>query len=84
MGKTVFKKYKLEEEHYQGITILQEHWAKKISSSSATNKEVKTAKQVLDFLDIIKKGQFYDDSHKELLNHIREKYYEDKKIDPSF
>lgn len=66
-------KYKFEEAHYKGITILQS-WVGKKLSTSAKRSDKKECKEVLNRLQTIKNKQYYTTREKIWLNDIRIKY----------
>ena len=76
VGTKGFKvyKYKFEDYHYKGISILQEYFGKKISSSNGHRAGMK-----LSFLKEMKAKQFYTTQEKIKLNDIRMEYLLSKK-----
>ena len=71
------KVHKFKEHHYEGISSLQRYYAKRLSSSNETNKELIEDK--LKFLKKMKDKQFYDTKQQKMLNHMRKHYHEDLK-----
>lgn len=69
------KVHKFEDYHYKGISSLQRYYAKRLSSSYETNKELIQSK--LNFLKKMKDKQFYDTKEQKMLNNMRKHYYRD-------
>lgn len=67
-------KYQFKEAHYKGISILQEYYGKKISTSNGDKAGMK-----LSFLKEMKDKQFYTTREKIMLNDMRKEYLLSKK-----
>ena len=65
-------KYKFQDYHYKGISVLQEYFGKKISSSKGLEK--RWLKNTLDTLKKIKKQSLYTTKQKLFLNDLRSEY----------
>lgn len=75
-------KHQFEEWHYKGISTLQDHYGKKLSTSNKKSNKA-LYKKVLEKLDRIKEKQLYTTNEQLWLNNLRTSYILDKKIDPS-
>ena len=76
---TIYR-YELKEHHYRGISILQEHYGKKIASS---NENESFHKEIIQRLQSIKDYPYYTTKQRTWLNDLRLSYIMDKKDDPS-
>ena len=76
-GNKIPYKYKLEDYHYKGISILQRYYGQKLSSSKGLEK--RNLKNTLDALKKIKKQALYTTKQKIYLNNLRAEYILDKK-----
>ena len=81
-GFKVFK-HQFQEWHYNGISKLQDHYGKKISTSNKKSNKA-LYKKVLESLHEVKQKQHYTTIEKLWLNNLREHYLLDKKTTPSF
>ena len=72
-------RHKLEDGHYKGISILQEYYGKKLKTSNIHKKQL--IRHKLEFLDIVKRSQFYTTNNKMRLNRMRQEYLDDKNIE---
>jgi len=79
MSKPFSFRHKLEDAHYKGISILQEYYGKKLKTSNITRKQL--IRHKLEFLDIIKRSQFYTDANRVRLNKMRQEYLDNKNIE---
>ena len=71
-------KYKFEDYHYDGISILQKWYGKKLSKETK-NSNKSLWKKVLGILEELKTKQFYSEKDKARLNGFRRSYYKHKK-----
>lgn len=72
-------KHKFEDYHYDGISILQKFYGKKLSNE--TKKSNKALwKKILGILEELKSKQFYSEKDRIRLNSWRKRYYELKKL----
>ena len=77
---TIYR-YELKEHHYRGISILQEHYGKKIASSNEN--ESYFYKSIIQTLQSIKNYPYYTTKQRTWMNDLRLSYIMDKKNDPS-
>ena len=67
-------KYKFEDYHYDGISILQAFYGNRFSNE--TKKSNKALwKKILVILEEIKKKQYYSEQDRTHLNNFRKRYY---------
>lgn len=77
-SKAFSYRHRLYEEHYKGLSTLQEYYGKKLNTSNDQRDQI-IIKNKLKFLGIIKECQFYTNSNKIRLNTMREEYLLSKK-----
>ena len=77
LSKAFSYRHRLYEEHYKAISILQEYYGQKLNTSNIQRKQI--IRHKLEFLDIIKRSQFYTTANKLRLNKMREEYLLSKK-----
>lgn len=72
------KDIRFYDKHYKGISILQDYYGKKLSSSNLTTNRKQLTKKKLEFLSIVKELQFYNTEQQDTLNMMREEYHLEK------
>jgi len=70
-------KYQFEPQHYKGMSVLQRHYGKKISTSNSKDSRA-LYKKVLERITEIKSKQYYTTKEKIWLNNLRMEFLKDK------
>ena len=73
--------YDITIEHDKGIQVLQDHYRKRISTSTKKSNRA-LYKKVISTLQVIKDKKVYSTMEKIWLNNIRDNYTADKKSTP--